>query len=71
MLKGAMEGCVLAILRQKECYGYEISRNLERYGFGRAPEGTIYPILLGLEKRSSISSVSAPYRRGSSENITL
>ena len=41
MLKGTLEGCVLAILRQEERYGYEISQNLERYGFGRIPEGTV------------------------------
>ena len=54
MLKGTLEGCVLAILRQEERYGYEISRTLERYGFGRIPEGTVYPLLLRLEKRGSI-----------------
>ncbi len=54
MLKGTLEGCVLAILRQEERYGYEISQTLERYGFGRIPEGTVYPLLLRLEKRGSI-----------------
>ena len=56
MLKGTLEGCVLAILRQEERYGYEISQNLERYGFGRIPEGTVYPQLLRLEKRGSITA---------------
>lgn len=56
MLKGTLEGCVLAILRQEEGYGYEISQKLERYGFGRIPEGTIYPLLLRLEKRGSIQA---------------
>ena len=56
MLKGALEGCVLAILRQEERYGYEFSQNLERFGFGRIPEGTVYPLLLRLEKRGSITA---------------
>lgn len=56
MLKGTLEGCVLAILRQEECYGYEISQRLENYGFGRIPEGTVYPLLLRLEKRGSIQA---------------
>ena len=56
MLKGTLEGCVLAILRQEERYGYEISQRLERYGFGKVPEGTIYPLLLRLEKRGSITA---------------
>ena len=56
MLKGTLEGCVLAILRQEERYGYEISQNLEHYGFGRIPEGTVYPLLLRLEKRGAITA---------------
>ena len=56
MLKGTLEGCVLAILRREERYGSEISQNLERYGFGRIPEGTVYPLLLRLEKRGSITA---------------
>ena len=50
MLKGTLEGCVLAIISKKETYGYEISRQLEEYGFGSIAEGTIYPLLLRLEK---------------------
>ena len=57
MLKGTLEGCVLAILRREERYGYEISQNLEHYGFGRIPEGTVYPLLLRLEKRGSITAI--------------
>lgn len=56
MLKGTLEGCVLAVLREEERYGYEISQRLEGYGFGRVPEGTIYPLLLRLEKRGAISA---------------
>lgn len=56
MLKGTLEGCVLAVLREEEHYGYEISQKLEGYGFGRIPEGTVYPLLLRLEKRGSITA---------------
>ena len=56
MLKGTLEGCVLAVLREEERYGYEISQRLEGYGFGRVPEGTIYPLLLRLEKRGAITA---------------
>ena len=62
MLKGTLEGCVLAVLRGEERYGYEISQRLEKYGFGRVPEGTIYPLLLRLEKRGAIT---ASYRASS------
>ncbi|MDO5142151.1 MAG: PadR family transcriptional regulator [Eubacteriales bacterium] len=54
MLKGTLEGCVLAIISKKETYGYEISEQLMQYGFGKIAEGTIYPLLLRLEKNDSI-----------------
>lgn len=50
MLKGTLEGCVLAIISKKKTYGYEISQQLMAYGFGKITEGTIYPLLLRLEK---------------------
>ncbi|MGG7142011.1 PadR family transcriptional regulator [Clostridium nigeriense] len=54
MLKGTLEGCILAIISKKETYGYEISQNLNEYGFGKIAEGTIYPLLLRLEKNGFI-----------------
>ena len=56
MLKGTLEGCVLAVLQAEECYGYQIAQQLEGYGFGRIPEGTVYPLLLRLEKRGAITA---------------
>lgn len=60
MLKGMLEGCILAIINQKETYGYEISEQLKEYGFGKITEGTIYPLLLRLEKNGFIN---ATYRQ--------
>lgn len=57
MLKGTLEGCVLGIISKKETYGYEISEQLKEYGFGRITEGTIYPMLLRLEKNEMIQAV--------------
>lgn len=57
MLKGTLEGCILAIISKNETYGYEISKQLETYGFGEIAEGTIYPLLLRLEKNGMISAV--------------
>ncbi len=54
MLKGTLEGCVLAVISKKETYGYEISEQLMKYGFGKITEGTIYPLLLRLEKNDLI-----------------
>ena len=57
MLKGTLEGCILAIISKSETYGYEISRQLEEYGFGSIAEGTIYPLLLRLEKNELVTAV--------------
>ncbi|BBF43447.1 transcriptional regulator, PadR family [Lachnospiraceae bacterium KM106-2] len=63
MLKGMLEGVILIIIEKNETYGYEISEMLSRYGFGMISEGTIYPILLRLEKNNCIK---ATYRQSSS-----
>lgn len=54
MLKGVLEGCILKIISSKQTYGYEISEELKKYGFAKISEGTIYPILLRLEKNNCI-----------------
>lgn len=56
LLKGVLEGCILGIVSQKETYGYEIVEYLQRCGFEDILEGTVYPIVLRLEKRGSLSS---------------
>lgn len=68
MLKGVLEGCILSIIEKYEVYGYEISQKLKDYGFGNISEGTIYPILLRLEKNGLIQgtfreSNSGPKRK--------
>ena len=57
MLKGTLEGCILAVISKDETYGYEISRQLGEYGFGSIAEGTIYPLLLRLEKNGLVTAV--------------
>ena len=56
MLKGTLEGCILKVISQNESYGYEISEKLKEYGFTDISEGTIYPLLLRLEKNGLISA---------------
>ncbi len=56
MLKGTLEGCILQIIEKKEIYGYEISQKLNAYGFYDISEGTIYPMLLRLEKNGFIKA---------------
>lgn len=60
MLKGTLEGCILKVIGRSETYGYEITQQLRQYGFSEIAEGTIYPLLLRLEKNGLIS---AQYRQ--------
>lgn len=50
MLKGSLEGCVLEIISREETYGYEITKKLNELGFSDVVEGTVYTILLRIEK---------------------
>ena len=54
MLKGVLEGCVLEIINRGETYGYEITRKLNALGFTEVVEGTVYTILIRLEKNKLV-----------------
>lgn len=56
LLKGVMEGVILKIIQAKETYGYEIYEKLQAYGFDEFAEGSLYPLLLRLEKNKLIKS---------------
>lgn len=54
MLKGVLEGCVLEIISKEEIYGYEITRRLNALGFSDVVDGTVYTILVRLEKNKLV-----------------
>lgn len=54
MLKGILEGCVLEIISRKQTYGYEITRQLKALGFIDVVDGTVYTILVRLEKNKLV-----------------
>lgn len=54
MLRGVLEGCILEIISRNETYGYEITRRLNALGFTDVVEGTVYTILLRLEKNELV-----------------
>lgn len=54
LLRGILEGCVLAVIARGETYGYEILAELEKSGFENVLEGTLYPVLTRLEKKELI-----------------
>lgn len=64
MVKGVLEGCLLAVIAEEETYGYEIMEKLEKHGFTFAKEGSIYPLLLRLEKERLIAGTLRPSPSG-------
>ncbi len=66
LMRGTLEGCILKILSKEVTYGYEIVMKLEQFGFGEMKEGTIYPLLVRLEKKGFISSEFRPSPLGPS-----
>lgn len=67
LYKGILEGCILAIISRQTVYGYELSIKLAEQGL-EVSEGSIYPILLRLQKEKLIDgkmrkSVSGPNRK--------
>lgn len=64
MLKGVLEGCVLEIISRGETYGYEITRRLNALGFTDVVEGTVYTILVRLEKSNLVEVTKKPSDMG-------
>ncbi|MEX1377122.1 MAG: PadR family transcriptional regulator [Eubacteriales bacterium] len=60
LLKGILQGCILAILSDGELYGYKIVEMLKEYGFDGIHEATVYPILTRLEKQGALQFVKRP-----------
>lgn len=56
MIKGLLEGSILSLIKQNEIYGYELIEKLRQGGFNKVSEGTIYPLLLRLQKEKLISA---------------
>ncbi|MGH1288397.1 PadR family transcriptional regulator [Bacillus toyonensis] len=54
MIKGILEGCILDIISHEEIYGYELNTKLNKYGFTFVSEGSIYPLLLRMQKERLI-----------------
>lgn len=64
MLKGTLEGIVLAILAGRSAYGYEITTWLRDQGFTDIAEGTIYALLVRIEQRGLVDVEKVPSEKG-------
>ena len=64
MLKGVLEGVVLATLAGRPAYGYEITAHLRENDFTDIVEGTVYAVLQRLEKRGLVDVEKVPSDKG-------
>jgi PadR family transcriptional regulator, regulatory protein PadR len=64
MLKGTLEGIVLAILSSRPAYGYEITAWLREQGFSDIAEGTVYALLVRIEQRDLVDVEKIPSEMG-------
>ncbi|MBK0419319.1 PadR family transcriptional regulator [Leucobacter sp. CSA1] len=64
MLKGTLEGIVLAILAVRPAYGYEITARLRDQGFSDIAEGTVYALLVRIERRGLVQVERVPSEKG-------
>lgn len=52
--KGVLELCVLSLLFQRDCYGYDVSELLSRHI--EIADGTVYPILRKLKSDGMVTT---------------
>jgi len=64
MLKGTLEGIVLALLSGRPAYGYEITAWLREQGFSDIAEGTVYALLIRVEQRGLVDVEKVPSEKG-------
>lgn len=64
MLKGTLEGIVLALLAGQPAYGYEITARLREMGFANTAEGTVYALLVRIEQKGLVDVEKRPSEIG-------
>ena len=55
ILKGVLEGFILEIISQGEIYGYQILKRLNDLGLEDVVDGTVYTVLLRVEKNNLVN----------------
>ncbi len=64
IMKGILEGCVLAVLSREKLYSQEIPKKLLEYKMSDVSDGTLFPLLLRLESDGLIESEKVPVPNG-------
>ena len=56
LLKGVLDMCLLALIAEEPCYGYEMVQKMTQRGLKLVSEGSIYPLLSRLQQSDYIES---------------
>ncbi|MCW2923619.1 MAG: PadR family transcriptional regulator [Thermoleophilia bacterium] len=64
LLRGVLDVAVMAVIAERDGYGYDIQRRLTEAGFDGMGEATIYGTLRRLYRAGSLSSYSQPSDEG-------
>jgi PadR family transcriptional regulator PadR len=64
LLKGTLEGIVLALLATRPAHGYEITAWLRERGFADIAEGTVYALLIRIEQRGLVDVEKVASEKG-------
>lgn len=64
ILRGILDACLLAIISERDRYGYELASALGDAGLTLVSEGSIYPVLSRLERRGLLGSYLRPATAG-------
>lgn len=64
LLRGILDACLLALVRERDRYGYELASALREAGLPIVKDGSIYPLLARLERRGLLESYPVPAAGG-------
>ena len=64
LLRGALDMCVLALLRDRPGHAYELVTRLQDRGFTTSSYGTIYPLVTRLARLGLVIKTSRPSADG-------
>jgi PadR family transcriptional regulator PadR len=64
LLRGALDMCLLALLRAERAHGYDLVRRLQGAGFEQVSYGTVYPLLTRMRRLGLVADESQPSPSG-------
>jgi PadR family transcriptional regulator, regulatory protein PadR len=64
LMTAGLDICLLALIAERDRYGYELIKSLESEGLRPVKEGSVYPMLRRMEKEGLIESRVAPSTDG-------